>query len=462
MVTTTTIAGYNEKNETVTTISGEESVGTLDVGKSVKTATFSMNIINNYENIAKNVKILGRIPTSNNKDVETKENLGSNISLNLQSKLQLSGISEEKYTIYYSKNETATKDITLVANAWETSPENLQEIKSYLIVFNDYEMNTGDIVQVKYNISIPEKLEYNKNAYSNYVVYFDNVKEDETIQDKQKSARIGLSTKEGPNLKVEMGIDRKGDIEEASIVTYKVSVKNEGNKELSNVTLTGSVPKGTTYIAYEIGHEDGIKYPKKEEYSEVINKIKPGETKTIFYQVEVNTLGYNENEKTIQANGKATVENYELEFKSQPVESKIVPSYLILKMETSPQNIEKREGQTNIYMLTIKNITMKPKENVVLTNKLPDGISFVSANEGGEYNEATNTVTWNLGTVNAKSVKYITLETKINNLQNGETKKEISNIMTLKTNEKELTTNETKFTVIKPILTITRKFYNIK
>ncbi|MGO3832549.1 MAG: SpaA isopeptide-forming pilin-related protein [Microbacteriaceae bacterium] len=42
-------------------------------------------------------------------------------------------------------------------------------------------------------------------------------------------------------------------------------------------------------------------------------------------------------------------------------------------------------------------------QNLVVTDHLPEGVDFVSANLGGEYDESTNTVTWNLG----DSVKMI-------------------------------------------------------
>ncbi len=111
MVTTNEITGYNNKGETAMSISGKESVGKLDVGQGTKQATVTMNIINNYEASAKNIQILGTLPCTGNKDVDTKENLESNITASLESFLSPTGIDEKNVEIYYSENAESTKEL---------------------------------------------------------------------------------------------------------------------------------------------------------------------------------------------------------------------------------------------------------------------------------------------------------------------------------------------------------------
>lgn len=58
-----------------------------------------------------------------------------------------------------------------------------------------------------------------------------------------------------------------------------------------------------------------------------------------------------------------------------------------------------RVGDTITYMLSYRNYGSKDAEDVVITENLPEDFQFVGASDGGEYNSATNTITWTLGKV---------------------------------------------------------------
>lgn len=458
VVTTNSISGYNSKNETVISVSGEEQVGKLDAKSTLKDAKVEISIINNYENKINNIRILGRFPKEGNKDPYTKVDLGSNFDATLAGLIKVSN-ANDNFKVYYSTNPEATKDLSNSENGWTTNVSDPSNTQSYLVVFDNYEMQTGDILNLEYKIQIPENLEYDKSIFANYVVFFDNVKETETIEDKQLATKIGLSTGEGPHLQVVIRNDRQGEIEEGTIITYTISVKNTGNETINNALITGNVPEGTIYIYYDgIPNSEDIvtkEYDKrKKEYSQIIEKIEPNEVKTITYQVEVDTLK-DELSKQIIANGTVKVENYDAEFKSQVLENTIIQGYLKTELEMQPSYENKKEGQSFDYILKITNVNDKEKENVVVTDILPEGVSFVSATKNGIYNKDTNTVTWNLGTIEEKATEIIVLNVKINELQNNQSRKYITNFMNIKTSEKELKTNEVTFNISKPILAIT-------
>ncbi len=58
-----------------------------------------------------------------------------------------------------------------------------------------------------------------------------------------------------------------------------------------------------------------------------------------------------------------------------------------------------RVGDTIIYMLSYRNYGSKDAADVVITENMPKDFKFDGASEGGEYNSATNTITWSLGNV---------------------------------------------------------------
>lgn len=175
MVTVNTISGYNGEQE-ATSVSGQETTGKIEVNSNAKTAVVKLTLINNNNNICKNIEILGRTPFEGNKTIVTGEELGSTFTATLASKiLATEGIDTSKITVYYSSNENATKDLKNEENGWTSEPEKLEKIKSYLIVLNNYEMETGKILSFEYTTNIPEGLRNDEKTFGTFVVYYDNV-----------------------------------------------------------------------------------------------------------------------------------------------------------------------------------------------------------------------------------------------------------------------------------------------
>jgi uncharacterized repeat protein (TIGR01451 family) len=58
-------------------------------------------------------------------------------------------------------------------------------------------------------------------------------------------------------------------------------------------------------------------------------------------------------------------------------------------------------GATITYRLSYQNLGPAAAQAARIVDKLPAGLSFVSALAGGSYNSSARTVTWNLGTINA-------------------------------------------------------------
>ena len=57
------------------------------------------------------------------------------------------------------------------------------------------------------------------------------------------------------------------------------------------------------------------------------------------------------------------------------------------------------QGQTITYKLDYTNLGPAPSEQAKIVDKLPAGVTFVSATGPDTYNSTNRTVTWNLGTV---------------------------------------------------------------
>lgn len=486
MVTTNTISEYNSKNETITSISGQTKVGKLEVKKEAKVAKVTLSVINNYSNKVNNVSILGRLPFEGNKDVVKKEDNNSNLTLSMASAIK-SSLDPSKVTIYYTTNAEATKDVSLASNGWSTSTDNIANAKSYLIVLNDYEVNTGDTLEFTYLVQIPGDLGYNKQSYTNYVVYYNNIAQEGTTSETAVATKVGLETGDGPELEVRLSssLENGKTVEESQIVKYKVSVRNIGKTDLKNVTLTANVPNKTiyTYFEGEEGTQEGINQlydANKKEYSQTIPSLAVGEVKTMEYLVEVQnlnvsngpkldedgdaTLDENGNvimeevveEATLSVTSKATVKGYDAVFTSNQLNNKVVQGYINVKMEVTqiPESFPRDEKDEVTYRIILKNTNTKQKENVVLTNEIPNGLTFKEANNNGSYDSNSKTITWNVGTLKSLEDKTFFVTVSVDHLPNDLFQKIIANKATVKTNEKEVTSEEVSITVQKPGLTI--------
>lgn len=468
IVTTSEISGYNEKNETLTSIIGNEKVGKLDVKKSRKTAKVNMNVINNYQNKVSNMVVLGRILTNSSKNADTLEDFNSNLTSNMASALNVTGVDASNIEVYYSTNEAATNDLTLVENGWTKTPKNIANVKSYLIVVSG-DIATGTTLGFSYDLNIPENLNYDTKGYSNYVVYFDNIKEAETTKEKVVSPKIGLETGEGPELEVNISSDVEGkDIQEGQIITYTVTVKNVGKSVAKNITVQGKIPEKTVYT-YFIGTgegEDPIRRTydtTKQTYSETIENISIGETKTITYQVKAGTLGigYDENgnikvdEYTIANNAKATVEGYDIEFNARTLENKLVQGYINvnLKVARIPAEYIRAEGDEVTYEIELQNSSSIERKNLTLKTILPEGLTYKSSTNAGSYNEKTRELTWNIETLSSEEWRLYQFVATINKLEDNVYEKTIKTSANI-TGENTIDSNEIAITVNKAKLDI--------
>ncbi len=473
MVTTNEISNYNAKNETVTSISGEANVGKLVAKTDAKVATVTMNVINNYQNVVKNINILGRIPFSGNSDIVTGEALGSNLNLTLANALSANGIDASKVTIYYSQNGNATKDLQNPANGWTTSIEDLSTVKSYLIVLNDYEMATGTTLTFNYNINIPENLAHNMSSYATYVVYFDNVAQDGTTSEKAVATKVGLSTGEGPELQVSISsnLENGANVEEGKIITYKVKVRNAGKEAVKNVTVSGNIPEKTAYT-YFTGME-GTQDPIEEEYDEnlkqyveKIDSLNVGEEKEITYMVKTQGLTKMTDEKgndyveeaTIIGKAQATVESYDTVFTSNEVQNKLVEGYMNVSMSLSaiPESYPRDEGHEVTYIVRVENVNYKDRENTTISCKLPEGLTFKNATNNGSYNQDTRTITWNIGTLVGYGSEVVQFTAIVDKLPENTYQRDLTATTVVTSNGREAKSNDLTIKVQKARLTISQ------
>lgn len=227
-----------------------------------RTATVDIELINNHSNAITDVKVLGTLPFKGNKYHLTDEELGSTYTSELTSDGIIIPESLARYaTIYYSEHEEVNDDTTDTSNGWTQTVSDYTKVRSFLIVFNRYEIQPDEELKISYNIKIPENIQYNEIAYSTHTVYYSEHNGSEISRKTAEVNKLGFMiakrvdlevsnySLEGKNIGIEgvkFLLTETGDREQSTILTSN----EEGKVNFTNLLLE------RTYKLKEIGVPD--------------------------------------------------------------------------------------------------------------------------------------------------------------------------------------------------------------
>lgn len=498
VVTTNSMTGYNG-DEKIEVINGESQKALIPTKAEQKEVTYTMNVINNYENTLDHVVVLGRTPFKDNKDVSTSLSLGSNITMPLASGITVTGVDASKVTIYYSENGEATTDLSNSQNGWTTSVTDYTKIKSYMIVLNeDYAMNGGDTFTFTYKATLPANLDYDQEVYENYGVFFNNNKTSGTITDKAIATKIGFTTGSIAKLdaKLTSTIGEGASVKSGEILEYELTINNTGVVDAENTTVEIKLPPELSFIPQD-GDDYTYKVPEDEEYdesryeellnlpeNEVIDLTKYENLISELQQYEDNdvdseVLKINLGKITANSTLKKTLKFRAQSDETKKVELKATVGYSdMISVETNTVSniIEKvyfdtqigskykslKEGETYSFQIALRSSQYNyelenesvdnSRKNTVVTITLPDELEYDSIkltrfNEDTfEEDDITSTanvkvsgrkVTVKVGDVDGERGKTLIINTKVGKLANEVYKKEVTITSNIKADNTE-------------------------
>ena len=498
VVTTNSMTGYNG-DEKIEVINGESQKALIPTKEEQKEVTYTMNVINNYENTLDHVVVLGRTPFKDNKDVSTSLSLGSNITMPLASGITVTGIDSSKFTVYYSENGEATTDLSNSQNGWTTSVTDYTKIKSYMIVLNeDYAMNGGDTFTFTYKATLPANLDYDQEVYENYGVFFNNNKTSGTITDKAIATKIGFTTGSIAKLDAKLisTIGEGASVKSGEILEYELTINNTGVVDAENTTVEIKLPPELSFIPQD-GDDYTYKVPEDEEYdesryeellnlpeNEVIDLTKYENLISELQQYEDNdvdseVLKINLGKITANSTLKKTLKFRAQSDETKKVELKATVGYSdMISVETNTVSniIEKvyfdtqigskykslKEGETYSFQIALRSSQYNyelenesvdnSRKNTVVTITLPDELEYDSIkltrfNEDTfEEDDITSTanvkvsgrkVTVKVGDVDGERGKTLIINTKVGKLANEVYKKEVTITSNIKADNTE-------------------------
>lgn len=421
------ITNYAKNAKEIMSISDESKEVTIDTFTEKKIATITGKVVNNYGNKITNVVILGRLPAKDNKKIDTDESLGSTFDATLHTAIGLAGIDSKNYTIYYSNHSDATTDLANTNNGWTTKA--MTTAKSYMIVTKDYEMQTGETIEFKYNIEIPANLTYNSSSYEMYKVYYTNVSSIGTMAETKTSAILGASTGEGPELQVKLESTAE-TVREGQIVKMKVEVKNTGSTTATNAKANITLPEYVTFMEYVTGNGFYEEEPKTKAIN--LGTLAPGKSARASYYIKIKNItdkvsaeADKEYPKEIVNQVNITADEVATGIPSNEYKMNVQKGKIAVEMisDTSESQVLKN-NQVVEYTINVENISLAGDlKNVIVTIPLADGVAYKSAvlkdkweddkgiTEGITYNKESNTVSVKIDTLTSR--KVIILETEM-------------------------------------------------
>lgn len=439
LITINTISEYADGATNITAITEETKTANLVVYSDAKTATVTGEIINNYENTLSEVSILGRIPNTASTNYDSNESVGNTFDTTLNGAITLTGL-ESGYTIYYSTNASATKNLTDSNNSWTTSVTDYSEVKSYLIVIDEELVTRADILWT-YKLNIPANINYKNSVNSNYKVYMKNNAESGIVQENKVSPIIKLQTEAGPELEVKISsidVEEAGTTTKGKRISFDVEVNNTGSVTMNNVLVEVPVPAGMIYNDYwtdfSVNETTG-------NVETVIREIASGEKETVTFKFDAEEVSETEIVAQISA------EEFDGYIRTNIYKFNITDAEIALVNTRFFESNVIAQGDVAKFEISINNLIDTAIKDVVVEYQLPEGLEYTGFEKFGEfdaeanYDANKNIVTVEIEELPANTNYNVNINAKINevtdNMQtiakttvNG--KEYTSNIVTLK------------------------------
>lgn len=166
-------------------------------------------------------------------------------------------------------------------------------------------------------------------------------------------------------------------------ITYTIVVENSGSGSIDDVVLTDELPDGLRL-------EDGNRTFRRD-----VGTLGAGESKEFNVTVRADEAGSFRN--------RAMVEGGDMSEQTPFVDVDVVKPVLEIEKEAPAVEYETVPLR---YTITVRNTGDGPARDTVLTDTLPQGATVLNAGSG---NASGNTVTWNLGTIEAGDSRTVNL-----------------------------------------------------
>ena len=250
------------------------------------------------------------------------------------------------------------------------------------------------------------------------------------------------------SVETENGLDY---VVEGETITYTITATNTGDAE-GTIKVFDQIPEGTTFVPESITVGEETRTELTQDNLQVgIDVTVParGETEVTF-QVTVDDLPVGVYEGTIS--NTATVNGTDTNEVTEEVHK---PNITATKESEPVSGLDVTAGNTITYTIKLTNQGTAPGE-VIIKDTIPTGTSFVKGSIKVGEQAQTSLTEENLAngitvSLNAGETKNVEFKVTVNDIENGETIRNIASTTNPKTSE-ETSTNEVTHEYVEPII----------
>ncbi len=164
-----------------------------------------------------------------------------------------------------------------------------------------------------------------------------------------------------------------------------IRLSNPGTGAASGVVLSERVPAG-------------LKHPAGSELEFDVGTLKPGESRQIELALNAVQAGHATNVLTAHGDGNLKAQ--------ERADIQVIAPALAVAMTGPSRRYLERQAT---YTVSVSNPGTAPAKDVQLVTQLPKGMKFVKANNSGQFDPNTNTVTWSLEELPATETGSVSL-----------------------------------------------------
>lgn len=193
-------------------------------------------------------------------------------------------------------------------------------------------------------------------------------------------------------------------VDAGSDLTYTIPYTIGGNAFSDNVMIVDTLPANVTFVSASNG---GVFADGKVTWG--LGNVTPVVTGTLTLVVNVNSPQFN----GTPINNSVTITNAAGDTATATARNTVRADHeLTISKADDPDPVVK--GQQLAYTITWGVTGNEPAQGIVVTDAIPFGTMFVSATGGGVYDNATKTVTWNIGDKVPGDAGVLTLVVTVN------------------------------------------------
>lgn len=173
--------------------------------------------------------------------------------------------------------------------------------------------------------------------------------------------------------RLQLRVNGPSELRMQETAEFVFTLSNPGEGDAKNVILRSIIP-------------EGLSHPAGSDLEYKIERLAPGESRDVRLELTGAKVGRVTHQSIATADGNITTE--------AKTNVEVVGEQLVLTRSSPPRVYIGRQA---VFTNKVGNEGQRPVQRVRITETVPMGLDFVEASDGGIFDSATRTVTWNVG-----------------------------------------------------------------